>query len=196
MHKPLYRTARGLVTAAVALVLAACAVGPDYHRPDVPTPDNFVSADASFSANDVEQDFWSAFDDAQLNDLIERALAANHDVRIAAARLREARALRGEARLDLAPTVTASASWCPRTFPLPSRRTSTTRRSASTPTWRSLRSAGTARCASPTLGPPPSIWSPTTWAPSVPVPTFPLSRAAHRTARSTPEQPRTDRTQR
>ena len=110
MHKPLYRTARGLVTAAVALVLAACAVGPDYHRPDVPTPDNFVSADASFSANDVEQDFWSAFDDAQLNDLIERALAANHDVRIAAARLREARALRGEARLDLAPTVTASAS--------------------------------------------------------------------------------------
>jgi multidrug efflux system outer membrane protein len=110
MRKPLYRTAQGLLTAAVALVLAACAVGPDYHRPDVPTPDNFVAADSRFSATDVEQDFWKAFDDAQLNDLIERSLAANHDVRIAAARLREARALRGEARLDLAPTVTASAS--------------------------------------------------------------------------------------
>ncbi len=47
----------------------------------------------------------------QLNELIERALTANHDIRIATARLREARALRGEARLDLAPTVQASAGY-------------------------------------------------------------------------------------
>ena len=43
--------------------------------------------------------------------MIERALAANHDIRIATARLREARALRGEARLDLAPTVQGSAGY-------------------------------------------------------------------------------------
>src|SRR5687768_8915121 len=95
-----------------ALLLAACAVGPDYRRPEVATPDTFVGVDATqFSAADVEREFWKGFNDQQLNELIERALAANHDIRIATARLREARALRGEARLDLAPTVQGSAGY-------------------------------------------------------------------------------------
>ena len=95
-----------------ALLLAACAVGPDYRRPEVATPDNFVGVDATqFSTADVEREFWKGFNDEQLNELIERALAANHDIRIATARLREARALRGEARLDLAPTVQGSAGY-------------------------------------------------------------------------------------
>ncbi len=89
-----------------ALLLAACAVGPDYRRPEVATSDQFVGVDAAqFSTADVEREFWKAFNDQQLNEMIERALTANHDIRIATARLREARALRGEARLDLAPTV-------------------------------------------------------------------------------------------
>src|SRR5688572_10689045 len=93
-----------------ALVLAACAVGPDYRRPEVATPDSFVGVDATqFSTADVEREFWRGFNDEQLNELIERALSANHDIRIAAARLREARALRGEVQLDLAPTLTTSA---------------------------------------------------------------------------------------
>jgi multidrug efflux system outer membrane protein len=97
---------------AVSLVLAACAVGPDYKEPKVATPDQFVSADAGqFSPAAVESDFWKGFADEQLNTLIEKALTANHDIRIAAARLREARALRGEARLDFAPTVTASGGY-------------------------------------------------------------------------------------
>jgi outer membrane protein, multidrug efflux system len=95
-----------------ALLLAACAVGPDYRRPEVATPDNFVGVDATqFSTADVEREFWKGFNDEQLNELIERALSANHDIRIASARLREARALRGETRLDLAPTVQASAGY-------------------------------------------------------------------------------------
>lgn len=95
---------------AVSAILAACAVGPDYQRPDSKAPDEFVSTDATqFATADVESDFWKAFNDEQLNSLIEEALAANHDIRIATARLREARAIRGEAQLDFAPTVTASA---------------------------------------------------------------------------------------
>jgi multidrug efflux system outer membrane protein len=95
-----------------ALLLAACAVGPDYRRPEVATPDNFVGVDATqFSTADVEREFWKGFNDEQLNELIERALSANHDIRIASARLREARALRGESRLDLAPTVQGSAGY-------------------------------------------------------------------------------------
>ena len=97
---------------AVSAVLAACAVGPDYRQPEMNSPDEFVSNDAAqFSPADVESDFWKAFGDEQLDSLIEQALTANHDIRIATARLREARAIRGEARLDFAPTVTASGGY-------------------------------------------------------------------------------------
>jgi multidrug efflux system outer membrane protein len=95
-----------------AVLLAACAVGPDYHKPEVATSDQFVGTDAAqFSTQDVEREFWKQFNDEQLNELIERALVANHDIRIASSRLREARALRGQAKLDLAPTVTASSGY-------------------------------------------------------------------------------------
>lgn len=98
---------RALLAVAITSILAACAVGPDYRQPEIAGPDAFVGADgAQFSGAEVEREFWKQFNDPQLNDLIEEALSANHDVRIAMARLREARALRGEARLDLAPTVT------------------------------------------------------------------------------------------
>jgi multidrug efflux system outer membrane protein len=98
-----------VLAAAVTVLLAACAIGPDYSEPQMATPDQFVGAgEQQFSPADVESDFWKSFSDEQLNGLIEQALAANHDIRIATARLREARALRGEARLDFGPTVTAS----------------------------------------------------------------------------------------
>jgi multidrug efflux system outer membrane protein len=101
-----------LLAMVSAVLLAACAVGPDYHRPEVATSDQFVGTDAAqFSTQDVEREFWKQFNDEQLNDLIERALVANHDIRIATSRLREARALRGQSRLDLAPTVTASSGY-------------------------------------------------------------------------------------
>jgi multidrug efflux system outer membrane protein len=107
------RLMRNQVLAVIsALLLAACAVGPDYRRPEVATSDQFVGVEgAKFSSAEVEREFWKAFNDQQLNEMIERALAANHDIRIATARLREARALRGETKLDLAPTVQASAGY-------------------------------------------------------------------------------------
>lgn len=95
-----------LLTSAI---LAACAVGPDYHEPQAPAPDEFIGVEnAKFTTAEVERDFWKSFNDPLLDQLVEQALDSNHDIRIAMTRLREARALRGEARLDLAPTVTAS----------------------------------------------------------------------------------------
>jgi multidrug efflux system outer membrane protein len=92
-------------------ILTACAVGPDYKEPQVATPDQFVGAEgAQASSGDVEKDFWTSFHDETLNGLIEDALRANHDIRIAMTHLREARAINGEARLDFAPTVTAGGS--------------------------------------------------------------------------------------
>src|SRR5262245_19799365 len=99
---------RKLSLLLVTLALSACAVGPDYHRPEVPAPPAFVSAaEPGFVTDDIEPQFWKLFQDAELDRLVTQALAANHDVRIAAANLRRARAARTESRFDLGPTVTA-----------------------------------------------------------------------------------------
>jgi multidrug efflux system outer membrane protein len=55
--------------------------------------------------------WWKVFHDPRLDSLIERALVGSHDLRIATARLREARAQRSAAFWDLGPTVDAQASF-------------------------------------------------------------------------------------
>ncbi|MGH8573135.1 MAG: efflux transporter outer membrane subunit, partial [Gammaproteobacteria bacterium] len=59
----------------------------------------------------VHTRWWQSFKDADLNRLIDRAVAGNHDLRIASARLREARALWDETAFDRYPTVTAEAAY-------------------------------------------------------------------------------------
>ena len=54
--------------------------------------------------------WWRSFGDPVLDDLLARAAAANFDVRIAAEKVREARAAAREAGANLGPTVTGSAS--------------------------------------------------------------------------------------
>lgn len=101
---------KGATMLIASAILAACAVGPDYHEPKVATSDQFVAVDGVQAATgEVEKDFWTSFHDDTLNDLIEQALRENHDIRIAFTHLREARAINGEARLDFAPTITAGA---------------------------------------------------------------------------------------
>ena len=89
---------QGLRAGALAalLALAGCAVGPDYTAP-APTLDAaFVNAGAGgTNAQPPDSDiatFWRGFNDPALSQLVERALAANGDVRIAQARLQEPRA--------------------------------------------------------------------------------------------------------
>jgi multidrug efflux system outer membrane protein len=94
-----------------ALALAGCAVGPDYVPPQAPQPQNFInSAQPGVSTDATETRWWRGFRDAELSHLVERAMAHNLDLRIAAANLREARALRLQAEFDLFPTVTAAVS--------------------------------------------------------------------------------------
>jgi outer membrane protein, multidrug efflux system len=59
----------------------------------------------------VEAFWWRGFQDNTLNQLVDQALANNHDLRVATARLREARALRSETTFDRYPTVTSQASY-------------------------------------------------------------------------------------
>jgi hypothetical protein len=77
----------------LALLLAGCTVGPDYQRPTVDAPPDFrgaLSPPSPESLGDLR--WWQVFPDETLQSLIRIALAENYDVRIAAARILEARA--------------------------------------------------------------------------------------------------------
>ena len=90
---------------AVAVVAAGCAMGPDYARPVVAEPPAFRGQTAAEAASFADTPWWEAFEDAALRALIEEALRQNYDVRIAAARVQQARALLGVARSDFFPSL-------------------------------------------------------------------------------------------
>jgi outer membrane protein, multidrug efflux system len=99
------------IAVAVAAILAGCAVGPNYKRPNTPVAPQYAgSADTTVYSTDghIQARFWTQFDDETLNQLVDDALLANHDLRIALGHLVEARGARRESLFDLAPTVTAA----------------------------------------------------------------------------------------
>ena len=94
------------------LLLAGCAVGPDYHRPKTPLDEHFVNAgEPGFVEGDTVQRYWIGFQDPILTGLIEDALVRNKDLSIAAANLQAARAAKRLAGFDLYPTATFAGSY-------------------------------------------------------------------------------------
>jgi len=91
---------RGFLTSALlAVLLAGCAVGPNYHRPETDLPKNFRSAPSLVASNTLaELPWWSAFKDPELQNLIGVALTNNYDARIAVSRVEQARALLAQNR--------------------------------------------------------------------------------------------------
>jgi len=104
------RLVRAIASASLAVSLAACAVGPAYHRPEtaVVEPRN---VDAHFTAAAPGAAWWRQFGDPVLADLESRALAGNLDLRIAIARVRSARAAFSGAQYDYAPHVQLDGSY-------------------------------------------------------------------------------------
>lgn len=103
---------RGLAALACA-VLASCtslpSIGPAYRVPPFSLPTAWQSAPPA--ANDEQttlRTWWQQLDDAELDRLIARTLAANHDLKQAEARLRQARAARSQAVGAFFPSLTAS----------------------------------------------------------------------------------------
>ena len=106
---------RACLLAAVtpALLLASCAVGPNYHpgRTPVPASGKFdAAARPVFDQSDAPAVWWKLYDDPVLDRLIGQAFVANTDIRVATANLRRARAVLSEARAGRLPTTTTSAS--------------------------------------------------------------------------------------
>lgn len=81
---------KALLAALVAGLLTACAVGPDYERPVLPTAAAYPEGKGGKAA--VAADWWAGLGDARLTRLVEQALKNNADVRIAAGRVEEASA--------------------------------------------------------------------------------------------------------
>src|SRR5262249_37608496 len=80
-------------------------LGPNYERPVVAEPRTFRGQSAVEAASLADAPWWEVFQDQILKNLIHEALQANYDVKIAAARVQEARALLGVARSDLYPSL-------------------------------------------------------------------------------------------
>lgn len=79
-----------LSLALVACLLTACAVGPDYQRPLLPSAASFPEGKGGRAT--IASDWWVGLGDARLTPLVEQALKNNTDVRIAAGRVEEAAA--------------------------------------------------------------------------------------------------------
>ena len=93
-----------------ALLSAGCMVGPNYKRPSIATPAAFrapepLPPDQASSLADLK--WFQVFKDAQLQDLIRRALVRNYDLRDAVARVEAARASLGITRSEQFPSVAA-----------------------------------------------------------------------------------------
>src|SRR5262249_56672379 len=100
-------------TAGFILLAAGCAVGPNYHKPDLPVPAAWMEAQQN--GGDVRSAelarWWSAFNDPLLNSLVDRAVRSNLDLRLAEARIREARASRVVTASDAWPKLNVSGSY-------------------------------------------------------------------------------------
>lgn len=100
---------RAATSTLAVLLLAGCAVHSPTVAPTIATPAGWTSAPMMANAGTTTTTslWWSQFDDAALNVVIETALAANGDVEIARARIMEARALRQGAAATLQPRLDA-----------------------------------------------------------------------------------------
>lgn len=101
--------ARRLPVALGAILLAACAAGPDYRRPpvDMPVAWKIEPPWQEGVPNDLAEKgpWWLRFGDPKLDALEQQALAANQTLAAATARLSQARALVASATSSLSPQV-------------------------------------------------------------------------------------------
>src|SRR5215831_8285573 len=90
-----------------------CSVGPNYHQPRVGMPGSWSEPLEGGATNRtaLAAEWWTTFGDPKLNSLIARAVQSNYDLRIAEARLGQARAQRKFYAADFGPTVDATGSY-------------------------------------------------------------------------------------
>lgn len=104
---------RKLTPLIAILMLSACAVGPDYQKPEIATPsfwpwnhpDKAADRPAAEALDTISRDWWTQFNDPALSAMIEEGLSGNADLLIAAARVSQARAALGLSQANLYPEI-------------------------------------------------------------------------------------------
>ncbi len=106
------RDMRVLAAGVTCVLLAGCAVGPNYVTPPPPAAGTggFVSSEPSaVSPEATPGQWWALYQDPVLNRLVQQALTENTDLKVAAANLAYAQGLASEARAGLFPTTDLTA---------------------------------------------------------------------------------------
>jgi len=101
-----------LLFLAIAVLLAGCAVGPNYKRPTVNVPTDYrdsMAAQTAAASSFGNENWWQVYQDPVLEQLIHTALQQNYDVRIAATRVLEAQAQVGITRANQFPSASLGA---------------------------------------------------------------------------------------
>ena len=105
---------QSLLTSACVALLAGCTVGPNYHRPPVPTAPAFEGPHDQASATAVPaiawSNWWTVFHDPVLDNLETQSAGANRDIRIALAHVDQANAMARSVHSNQLPTVGADPS--------------------------------------------------------------------------------------
>jgi NodT family efflux transporter outer membrane factor (OMF) lipoprotein len=98
---------------ALSLALSACALGPDYQRPQLQTPAQFKQIEGWTQAQPGDAlargNWWQLYGDAELNALVERLNVSNQNLAASEAQYRQARALVRGARAAFYPSLSSSA---------------------------------------------------------------------------------------
>ena len=95
-----------VISVLATTLLTSCTFGPLYQRPTLDVPDSYrsyIGTPEAISFADLA--WWEVFRDEALAGLINEALENNYDLRIAAARVEQSRALYGVARADFFPQI-------------------------------------------------------------------------------------------
>ncbi len=88
------------------LLFVGCAVGPDYKAPEAGAPAAFRGQAGSQTNSLGDLPWWQLFQDPTLQALVQTALTNNYDLRVAAARVEQSRALLAQSRSQFYPQVT------------------------------------------------------------------------------------------
>jgi len=94
----------------VFLLFSGCMVGPKYKQPDISMPSKFVENRLDSSTITTLKNWWKIFDDQILNDLIEKAISNNYDLKIALEKIERTRAYYRIKKADLFPEINARAA--------------------------------------------------------------------------------------
>ena len=113
-RQQLLRSGLAVIVSLYLMTVTGCLVGPDYKPPQVQVPDAWTETTTVQPPAHPYQDlvhWWTTFNDPMLSSLVDRAIQSNLDLKLAQARIRQARAARNVTAAGLGPTVNAGGSY-------------------------------------------------------------------------------------